>query len=62
MERQDEDTFNRFEVLDELGQQEVNLGLINAEPLVVKSGHEICPTIPPFASQMESTMPMVLDG
>ena len=28
-ERQEEDTFNKFEILDELGQQEVIPGLIN---------------------------------
>ena len=31
MERQEEDTFNRFEILDELGQQEVNPRLINVD-------------------------------
>ena len=62
MERQNEDTFNRFEVLDELDQQEVNLGLINAEQLVADSGLEICSTIPPFASHGESAMAMVMDG
>ena len=31
MERQEEDTFNRFQILDELGQQEVNPGLINVD-------------------------------
>lgn len=62
MERQDDDTFNRFEVLDELGQQEVNPGLINAEQLVADSGLEICSPFPPSASHVESAMPMVMDG
>ena len=31
MERQEEDTFNRFEILDELGQQEVIPRLINVD-------------------------------
>ena len=30
-ERQDDETFNRFEVLDDLSQEEVNLGLLNLD-------------------------------
>ena len=62
MERQNEDTFNKFEVLDELGHQEVNPGFINAEPLVAKSGLEMHSIIPPSISQLESTLPMTMEG
>ena len=50
MERQNEDTFNRFEVLDELGQQEVIPGSTNAEPLVTEPSDVMRSTIPLFAS------------
>ena len=62
MERHDEDTFNKFEVLDELGQKEVNPRLINVEQLVVDPVLEISSSIPPPTAHVESTMPMVMDG
>ena len=46
MKRQDEDTFNIFEVLDELGQQEVNLEFISVDQFVVDSSLEIASSIP----------------
>ena len=62
MERQDEDTFNRFDVFDELGQQEVNTRLNNVEQLVADSRLEICSSIPSSISHVESVMPMVMEG
>ena len=62
MERQVEDTFNRFEVLDELGQQQVNPRFISVDQFVVESDLEIVSSNRPLAPQVESTMPMVTDG
>ena len=62
MERQEEDTFNRFEVLDELGQQEVNPGSISMDHLGAEPEQEIVSSDPPPAPQVELAMPMVMDG
>ena len=61
MERQDEDTFNRFEVLDDLGQQEVNPGLLSVDLGVVGSSLEDHTSITPPAPQEGSAIPMVTD-
>ena len=62
MEWQEEDTFNRFEILDELGQQEVNPGLINVDEHAGDSRLEIISSTPYVASHVESTIPMVKEG
>ena len=62
MERQEEDTFNRFEILDELGQQEVNPGLINVDQHAGDSSLEIISSTPYAASHVESTIPRVMEG
>ena len=62
MDWQEEDTFNRFEILDELGQQEVILGLINVDQHVGDSRLEIIYSTPHVDSHVESTIPMVMEG
>ena len=46
MERQEEDTFNRFEVLDELGQHEGNTGFTSMDHIGAESDLEIVSSIP----------------
>ena len=62
MERQEEDTFNRFEILDELGQQEVNPGLINVDQHAGDSRLEIISSTSCVDSHVESTLPKVMEG
>ena len=62
VERQEEDTFNRFEVLDELGQHEGITGLTSMDHIGVESDLEIGSTIPLPAPQVEPAMPMVTEG
>ena len=62
MERQEEDTFNRFEILDVLGQQEVNPRLINVDRHAGDSSLEIISSTPHVDSHVESTIPMVMEG
>jgi hypothetical protein len=62
MQRQVEDTFNRFEILEELGQQEVNPGVINVDQHVGDSSLEIISSIPYATSHVESTIPRVMEG
>ena len=62
MEWQEEDSFNRFEILDEWGQQEVILGLINVDQHVGDSRLEIISSTPHVDSHVESTIPMVMEG
>ena len=45
-ERQEDNTFNRFEVLDELSQQEVNPGLVNLDQGMMGLTQEILFLIP----------------
>ena len=61
-ERQEEDTFNRFEILDELGQQEVNPGLINVDQNVGDSSLEIISSTPDATAHVDSTIPRVMEG
>ncbi|XP_059066214.1 uncharacterized protein LOC131857556 [Cryptomeria japonica] len=61
-ERQEEDTFNRFEILDELGQPEVNPGVIIEDEQVGDSRMGTISSIPPVDSHEETTVPMVTDG
>ncbi|XP_057817558.2 uncharacterized protein LOC131030678 [Cryptomeria japonica] len=61
-ERQEEDTFNRFEILDELGQPEVNPGLIIEDEHAGDSRMGTISSIPPADSHGEPAMPMVTDG
>ena len=62
MEQQEEDTFNRFEILDELGQQEVNPGLINVDQHVGDSSLEIISSTAYATSHVDSTIPRVMEG
>ena len=62
MERQEEDTFNKFEILDVLGQQEVNHGLINVDQHAGDSSLEIISSTPYASSHVESTIPRVMEG
>ena len=61
-EWQEEDTFNRFEILDELGQQEVNPGLINVDQNVGDSRMEIISSTPDATAHVDSTIPRVMEG
>ena len=61
-ERQEEDTFNRFEILDELGQQEVNPGLINVDQNVGDSSLEIISSTPDATAHVDSTIPRIMEG
>ena len=62
MEWQEEDTFNRFEILDELDQQEVIPGLINVDQHAGDSRLEIISSTPCADSHVESTIPKVMEG
>ena len=62
MERQEEDNFNRFEILDELGQQEVIPRLINVDQHIGDSRLETISSTPHDDSHVESTIPMVKEG
>ena len=62
MERQEGDTFNRFEVLDELGQQEVIPGFTSVDQLVADPSLAIATSMPATTLQVESVSPMVTDG
>ena len=62
MERQEEDTFNRFEILEELRQQEVNPRLINVDRHAGDSSLEIISSTPYAAFHVESTIPRVMEG
>ena len=62
MERQEEDTFSRFEILDVLGQQEVNPGLINVDQHAGDSSLEIISSTPYAASHVKSTIPTIPDN
>lgn len=61
-ERQEEDTFNRFEILDELGQPDVNPGVIIEDEQAGDSRMGTISSIPPVDSHEETTVPMVTDG
>ena len=60
--KNEEDTFNRFEILDELGQQEVIPRLINVDQHVGDSRLETISSTPHANSHVESTIPMVKEG
>ena len=62
MEWQEEDTFNRFEIFDELGQQEVIPRIINVDQPVGDARLEIISSIPPTDSHVDSTMPIAIEG
>ena len=62
MKRKEEDTFNRFEILDELGQQEVIPRLINVDQQAGDSRLEIISSTPHADSHVESTIPKVMEG